>query len=54
MISLTMSALVAGMTVCGKALGKTLAINSSTKIVHGAGKVIYMLRQFPWMKKKKK
>ena len=53
-ISLTMSALVAGMTVCGKALGKTLAINSSTKIVHGAGKVIYMLRQFPWMKKKKK
>ena len=53
-ITLTMSALVAGMTVGGKALGKTFAINSSTKIVHSAGKIIYMLRQFPWMRKKKK
>ena len=54
LITLTMSALVAGITVGGKALGKTFAINSSTQIVHNAGKVIYMLRQFPWIRKKKK
>ena len=54
LITLTMSALVAGITVGGKALGKTFAINSNTQIVHNAGKVIYMLRQFPWIRKKKK
>ena len=40
-VSLVMSALVAGLTVGGKAIGKTVAINSSTKIVHSAGKTIY-------------
>ena len=38
-IPLIMSALVAGLTVGGKAIGKTFAINSCTKIVHGVGKL---------------
>jgi hypothetical protein len=45
-ISLAMSALVAGLTVGGKAIGKTFAINSCTSIVHAAGRVIYVLRSF--------
>ena len=40
-ISLGMSALVAGMTVGGKAIGKGFAIGSSTAIVHTVGKVIW-------------
>ena len=39
-ISLVMSALVAGFTVGGKAIGKTFAMNSCTSIVHGVGKLI--------------
>ena len=54
LITLVMSALVAGLTVGGKAIGKTVAISSSTKIVYSAGKIIYTLHQFPWMRKKKK
>ncbi len=40
-ISLGMSALVAGMTVGGKAIGKSFAIGSSTMIVHTVGKIIW-------------
>lgn len=40
-VSLVMSALVAGLTVGGKAIGKTIAVNSCTKIVHLVGRVIY-------------
>lgn len=40
-ISLAMSALVAGATVGGKAIGKGFAIGSSTKIVHMVGKIIW-------------
>ena len=47
MISLVMSALVAGLTVGGKAIGKTFAVNSSTKIVHFVGKTIYWVKHFP-------
>ena len=57
MISLVMSALVAGLTVGGKAIGKTFAVNSSTKIVHFVGKTIYWVKHFPELlsnKKKKK
>jgi hypothetical protein len=42
-----MSALVAGLTVGGKAVGKTFAMNSCTKIVHGVGKVVWVFRHFP-------
>lgn len=54
MVTLIMSALVAGLTVGGKALGKTFAINSCTGIVSGVGKVIYTLRHvFCFWKKDK-
>lgn len=43
-IMLLMSALVAGLTVGGKAIGKTFAIGSCTKIVTGVGKLIWYLR----------
>jgi len=40
-ISLAMSALAAGVTVGGKAMGKSFAIRSCTRIVHTTGKVIW-------------
>ena len=49
-ISLGMSALVAGLTVGGKAIGKTIAVNSCTQIVHLVGRFLYTLNRF---KKKK-
>jgi len=54
MVSLLMSALVAGLTVGGKAVGKTFAINSCTSIVSAVGRVIYGLRRIPELFKKKK
>ena len=53
-VSLLMSALVAGLTVGGKAIGKTVAIGSCTKIVHGVGRLMYMLRHAPELFRKKK
>lgn len=53
-ITLIMSALVAGLTVGGKAIGKSFAVNSSTKIVSFVGRVIHMLHNLPGTKKKKK
>ena len=41
LIGLAMSALCAGLTVGGKAIGKTFAVNSATTIVHSVGKMIY-------------
>ena len=49
-VSLAMSALVAGLTVGGKAIGKTIAVNSCTQIVHLVGRVLHTLNRF---KKKK-
>ena len=46
-IPLVMSALVAGLTVGGKAIGKTFAMNSCTKIVHGVGKIIWAFHHVP-------
>ena len=53
-ITLTMSALAAGLTVGGKAVGKGFAVSSSTKIVHGVGKLLYTLRHFSGKPSKKK
>ena len=53
-ISLVMSALVAGLTVGGKAIGKGFAVNSSTKIVSFVGKVIYSLGKIPKFFRKKR
>ena len=53
-ISLLMSALAAGLTVGGKAIGKSFAVNSCTAIVHGVGRVVYTLHHFPDVFRKKK
>ena len=53
-ITLMMSALVAALTVGGKAIGKTFAINSSTTIVHGVGRLVYLANHFPGIVRKKK
>lgn len=52
--SLLMSALVAGLTVGGKAIGKTFAVNSSTAIVHFVGRFLYYAGNIPLMLAKKK
>ena len=44
-VSLCMSALVAGLTVGGKAIGKTIAVNSCTQIVHLVGRILYTLNR---------
>ena len=44
-ISLAMSAFAAGLTVGGKAVGKTFAVNSCTEIVHMVGKLIGSFHQ---------
>ena len=53
-VSLSMSALVAGLTVGGKAIGKTFAMNSCTDIIYLVGQFIHWLRQFPEFFKGKK
>ena len=52
-ITLLMSALCAGLTVGGKAIGKTFAIGSCTEIVTFVGKTIYFMRHFKDLFKKK-
>ena len=47
MVSLLMSAFCAGLTVGGKAIGKTFAVNSATEIVHAVGRIIYGLQHIP-------
>ena len=53
-ISLLMSALAAGLTVGGKAIGKSFAVNSCTTIVHTVGKVVHFLQGFPSGNRRKK
>ena len=52
-LPLVMSALVAGLTVGGKAIGKTFAVNSCTQIVHLVGRGIFMLKGLTKKKKKR-
>ena len=54
LISLIMSALVAGLTVGGKAIGKSFAIHSCTVIVHGVGRIICWFRHIPRLFQKDK
>ena len=54
LVTLLMSALCAGLTVGGKAIGKTYAVNSATIIVHMVGKTIYWMKHLPAMFSKKK
>ena len=53
-VSLAMSAMVAGLTVGGKAIGKSFAVNSSTTIVHSVGKIIAWFTNLPKLFQKKK
>ena len=53
-VSLAMSALAAGLTVGGKAIGKGFAVNSCTAIVHAVGRLVYSLNRFPKLFRKKK
>ena len=46
-IPLVMSAVVAGLTVGGKAIGKTFAINSCTKIVASVGRILSFIHHIP-------
>ena len=54
LVILVMSALVAGLTVGGKAIGKTFAVNSSTNIVHAVGKFLYWTHSLPRCGRKRK
>ena len=54
-VSLGMSALVAGLTVGGKAVGKTVAIRSCTEIVFTVGKFLAALDGCKaWLRRKTK
>ena len=52
-VSLAMSAMAAGLTVGGKAIGKTVAGNSCTQIVHMVGRLFFTLHGFAKMKNKR-
>ena len=54
LVTLILSSLVAGLTVGGKAIGKTFAINSCTTIVHTVGKFLWAFRNIPALLRKKK
>lgn len=51
-VGLSMSALAAGLTVGGKAIGKTVAVKSCTQIVHLVGRMIYTMNHLFHKKKK--
>ena len=53
-VSLAMSALAAGLTVGGKAIGKSFAVNSCTEIVFSVGKMIHTVNHLPDIFRKKK
>ena len=46
-VQLLMSALVAALTVGGKAFGKSIAMNNSTQIIHTASKIIFTITSLP-------
>ena len=54
LVSLLMSALVAGFTVGGKAIGKTFAMNSCTPIISFVGRLMYFVHHPSSLLRKKK
>lgn len=46
-VNLLMSAVVAGLTVGGKAFGKSIAMQNSTAIVHTAARLLYGVKSIP-------
>ena len=53
-VGLMMSAICAGLTVGGKAIGKSFAVESCITIVHTVGKFIYWIQNFGSKHQKKK
>lgn len=53
-VTLSMSAMIAGLTVGGKAIGKSAAISSSTEIVHTVGRLIHSGNEFKKLFRKKR
>ena len=53
LVSLLMSSLVAALTVGGKAIGKSIAVNSSTSIVYLTGQIIYAAQHIPELFRRK-
>ena len=51
-VSLAMSALVAGLTVGGKAVGKNIAVRSCTSIVYMVGRMVHGVNRITGKKKK--
>lgn len=47
LLEIGMAAVVSGLTVGGKAVGKSFAMTNSTKIVHMASLVVYHIRSLP-------
>ena len=45
LISVAISALVSGLTIGGKAIGKKIAINNSVKVVHNVARVIHLVKR---------
>ena len=45
LLSIVVTSVVSGLTIGGKALGKSFAIRSSTKVVHIVGRVIYIFHK---------
>ena len=54
LVGLLMSALCAGLTVGGKAIGKSFAVNSCTEIVHTVGKIVFRFQNLTGGSEKKK
>ncbi|MCL2425459.1 MAG: hypothetical protein FWD05_03885 [Oscillospiraceae bacterium] len=54
MFPVIISAVVTGVTVGGKAVGKTLAFNKSTAIILGVGKICKFFRIMPFAKPEKR
>ena len=46
-MKIAVAALVSGLTVGGKAVGKSIAMSRSTRIVHGAARVICFFKRIP-------
>lgn len=53
LITLLMSATIAGLTVGGKAVGKIIAIRSATEIVYGVGRLLFAVHHIPAILHKK-
>ena len=45
LISVAITALISGLTIGGKALGKTFAIQSSTQVVYWAGRFLHLFHR---------